>query len=117
MGMAISIGRMMNTSEAKFCIVYRWKLFPGKESDFTQAWERLTQEIRDHGGGLGSRLHRSTDGTWVAYAQWPSEQAWKEMDVSSEEGVAAREAMMAAVEHLYTPMLLYTESDYLVGPS
>jgi heme-degrading monooxygenase HmoA len=103
----------MNTSKTKFCIIYQWKLRPGKEREFMQAWERLTQEIREIGGGRGSRLHRSADGTWVAYAQWPSERAWKESDISSPSGIAARETMMAAVEKLYTPMLLYPELDYL----
>jgi len=51
--------------------VYRWRIKPGKEKDFERLWEAGTQMFRDEQGALGSRLHRSEDGTYFAYAQWP----------------------------------------------
>jgi len=56
-------------------IYFRWKVAPGREPDFEQAWLELTELIRDERGGLGSRLHRCADGHYFAYAQWPSERA------------------------------------------
>ena len=41
------------------------------------AWERATQLIMQYRGGLGSRLHKAEDGTWYAYAQWPSKDVWQ----------------------------------------
>jgi len=50
-------------------IYFRWKVAPGREPDFEQAWRELTELVRDERGGLGSRLHRCADGHYFAYAQ------------------------------------------------
>ena len=60
-----------------FNVIYRWKLHPGKEAQFEKAWAEATHLIRSHRGGLGSRLHRCADGTFLAYAQWPDQAAWE----------------------------------------
>jgi heme-degrading monooxygenase HmoA len=60
-----------------FNVIYRWKLHPGKEAQFEKAWAEVTHLIRSHRGGLGSRLHRRSDGTYLAYAQWPDQQTWE----------------------------------------
>lgn len=57
-------------------IYFRWKVVVGREREFEHAWRELTELIRDERGGLGSRLHRCTDGHYFAYAQWPSELIW-----------------------------------------
>ena len=62
-----------------FAVIYRWRVHPGMEESFTAAWETLTRGIREGRGGLGSRLHRAEDGTWVAYAQWPDRATWANM--------------------------------------
>jgi hypothetical protein len=58
-------------------IFFKWRAKGGREQDFVAAWSELTLIIRDHCGGLGSRLHKSSDGYLFAYAQWPSEDEWK----------------------------------------
>jgi len=60
-----------------FYVIYRWKVHEGKEAQFAKAWAEVTQLIRDHRGGLGSRLHRCQDGMFLAYAQWPDQQTWE----------------------------------------
>ena len=59
-----------------FAVLYRWRLTPGMEATFREGWERVTVQLKQHRGALGSRLHLAEDGTWVAYAQWPSREAW-----------------------------------------
>lgn len=59
-------------THAPFCAIYRWRLHPGSEERFVQAWSRVTQLLRDERGSLGSRLHRGPDGVWYSYTQWPS---------------------------------------------
>lgn len=54
-----------------FAIIYRWRVEPGKEEQFADAWARVTRSIHRSCGSYGSRLHRAEDGTWVAYARWP----------------------------------------------
>jgi hypothetical protein len=58
-----------------FCVIYRARIRPGMEAQYIAAWSTLTSLIRAERGGLGSRLHKGTDGIWYAYAQWPSAQA------------------------------------------
>lgn len=61
-----------------FVVVYWWRLKPGLEDQFRAGWVRTTKAIRQAYGSLGSRLHRESDGRYIAYAQWPSEAAWHE---------------------------------------
>ena len=97
-----------------FCVVYRWKLVRGKERKFQDAWETLTREIRAHAGGLGSRLHRAADGTWLAYAQWPDRATWERADVSTAAAKAAMQATAEAVAERMEPILLDPVADLLV---
>jgi len=100
-----------------FAVIYRWRVRTGEESQFQQAWELLTREFLARAGSLGSRLHRSSDGTWVAYAQWPSREAWADAKIGSPEGKAAIESLSAVVEERFEPILLESVADYIVGAS
>ena len=98
-----------------FVVVYRWRVAAGAEQQFQQAWELLTRELLVSAGSLGSRLHRSSDRVWVAYAQWPSRDAWERAEISSKEGQAALESLQSAVEERFEPILLEPVADYLVA--
>ena len=97
-----------------FAVVYRWRVATDKEQQFQQAWECLTREFLSSAASLGSRLHRSSDRIWVAYAQWPSRDAWERAALSSNEGRAAFDSLLAAVEERFEPLLLEPVADYLV---
>jgi quinol monooxygenase YgiN len=60
-----------------FVAVYRWRVKPGREAEFRAAWVAVAEATFRAYGSLGSRLHRDADGAWVAYAQWPSREAWE----------------------------------------
>ncbi|QDU65503.1 putative quinol monooxygenase [Engelhardtia mirabilis] len=60
-----------------YAAIYAWKAIPGREERFRAGWRRVTEAIRREHGSFGSRLHRTDDGRFVAYALWPSEEAWK----------------------------------------
>lgn len=98
-----------------FCVLYRWRVVPGKEQQFLGAWETVTREIRDHEGGLGSRLHRASDGTWLAYAQWRNREMWENADVTTEEGRAELLAFRETIEERMEPITLEPVADYLVA--
>lgn len=100
-----------------FAVIYRWRVAPGKERQFQVAWEFVTREFLANAGSLGSRLHRSSDGTLVAYAQWPDRLSWERAAVSSEEGRAALDSLLAAVQEQFEPLLLEHVADYLSGKS
>jgi quinol monooxygenase YgiN len=98
-----------------FAVIYRWRVAAGKEQQFQRAWESLTRELLASAGSLGSRLHRTSDRVWVAYAQWPSREAWERAAVSSKQGQAAVSSLLAAAEERFEPILLESVADYLVG--
>lgn len=60
-----------------FFVIYKWEIKPGMETAFIEAWGERTEEIKNEAGGLGSRLHKSEDNCYIAYAKWPSREIWK----------------------------------------
>ena len=60
-----------------FVAVYWWRVHPGKEEQFREAWRRGTERITAIYGSHGSRLHRDRDGRFVGYAVWPDEATWQ----------------------------------------
>ncbi|MBT0963675.1 antibiotic biosynthesis monooxygenase family protein [Denitromonas iodatirespirans] len=60
-----------------YVVVYWWRVKPGKEAQFREAWRRGTRQIARIYGGLGSRLHQERDGRFVAIAEWPDEATWQ----------------------------------------
>lgn len=72
-----------------FAVMYRWRLKAGREEQFADAWAEMTDEFLEVHGGLGSCLHKSDDGLWVAYARWPNRKTWekeKGFDPASDPG-------------------------------
>jgi len=65
---------MTSSTQPAFIVQYRWKLKPGKEQQFIDAWSIATKALREL-GSFGSRLHKGPDDVWYGYAQWPSAQA------------------------------------------
>jgi len=80
-----------------FIVVYRWTVRDGYEDQFRRGWTTRTEEIKSEMGGLGSRLHRSEDGSWIAYAQWPSKHAWEAAGNAQQKPSAASDLMTAAI--------------------
>ena len=60
-----------------FGVIYRFEIKEDREEQFISSWIKLTQLIRLHEGGLGSRLVRLKRNTYRAYAKWPDEETWK----------------------------------------
>jgi quinol monooxygenase YgiN len=102
-------------NEICFAVIYRWKLRAGMEQTFQEAWQVVTELIMAERGGLGSRLHQSDGGDWIAYAQWPSKGAWEKSRALGSVSPAASEQMSAAIEESYDPVLLDLVSDLLVS--
>ncbi|MGG2352367.1 antibiotic biosynthesis monooxygenase family protein, partial [Salmonella enterica] len=85
-----------------FAVIYRFQVKAGYESQFESAWAQRTAEIKTENGGLGSRLHKSFDGScWIAYAQWPSREILQAAGAQVSDS-AARSAMQEACEKIET---------------
>jgi heme-degrading monooxygenase HmoA len=63
-----------------YAIIYTFKVKDGMEKTFIQSWKTLTQLIYKYEGSLGSRLHKSEDSIYVAYAQWPNKETFNKAD-------------------------------------
>ncbi|MCE3290063.1 MAG: antibiotic biosynthesis monooxygenase [Caulobacter sp.] len=60
-----------------YVAVYAWRVKPGHEDRFREAWRRGTEAITRIYGSFGSRLHRAEDGRFIGYAEWPDEATWR----------------------------------------
>jgi heme-degrading monooxygenase HmoA len=81
-----------------FAVVYRWTLKPGTEQTFRQAWKAMTEAIALRSRTGGSRLHRTDDGSFLAYAVWPSRQAWEDARTLPSANAEAGAKMRACIE-------------------
>jgi quinol monooxygenase YgiN len=96
-------------------IYFRWKVASGHERDFEQAWLELTKLVRDEQGGLGSRLHRSTDGHYFAYNQWPSKLAWATQPEPTPRMLKLRNRMREFAEIVDGPLRANVIADLLIS--
>lgn len=94
-------------------VLYRWRLHPGSEASFVEAWSRITGLLHASAGSLGSRLHRGGDGLWYAYAQWPDD-ATRQRAFAQSIDAAASARMRAAVAASFPEVVLEPVADYLV---
>ena len=101
------------TKTVGFCVLYRFRVRPGEEAAFVAAWAELTHAIRDQRGGLGSRLHRDDDGTFVAYAQWPDRASWEHAQALPSVDPDASERLSRTLVESFPPILLTPDTDLL----
>lgn len=99
-----------------FTLIYRWRVHPGREQHFVDAWVRMTEIIRVREGSLGSRLHLTQDGLYVAYAQWPSQEAWEASDEvePTAEAIRLRRTIEECAVRLKPDVRMAVVSDRLV---
>lgn len=96
-----------------FAVIYRWRLIAGKEDQFQQSWAHVTKLLLAHRGALGSRLHQTDDGLWLAYAQWPDRETWQNSRDAGSIDEQAMQSMMDAVAEGFDPILLNPTANYL----
>lgn len=59
-----------------FAVIYQGYLKPGGENEYQEAWNTVAQYFIECRGAIGSCLHRTSDGLWVAYSRWPDKKTW-----------------------------------------
>lgn len=97
-----------------FIVLYRWRLHPGQEETFIETWSLVTRLLRATRGALGSRLHRSTDGLWYAYALWPSAEARDASIALGPVDQQAGAAMRDTIAEMLPEIVLEPVADYLL---
>lgn len=81
--------------------LYEFKIKDKMNAQFEKNWALFTDAIHRCRGSLGSRLHTTkTKGTYVAYAQWPDEDAYFSDGENpyTEAELVARQKMRDSVE-------------------
>lgn len=96
-----------------FIAIYEFWVHPGQESAFIKYWEIVTEAIYRHRGSLGSRLHREGDGKYIAYAQWPSEEAFESDIPLPAEALIARDLMIKSCQTTKLAHRLTVVADHL----
>jgi hypothetical protein len=71
-----------------FAVIYQAFVKPGFEMQYQQSWKRVAEYFIENCGALGSCLHKTDEGMWVAYSRWPDQvtrdAAWPSDDSTSE---------------------------------
>lgn len=91
--------------KSNFAVIYRGYLKPGREGDYQNAWQSVAQYFIKYRGAIGSCLHRTSNGMWIAYSRWPDQKtrdaSWPgENAPSNELPQEIREAVMVIQECL-----------------
>lgn len=60
-----------------FIVIYSFEVREHMEHQFVKSWSALTELIYHYENSLGSRLHKTKQGEYIAYAQWPDKKTWK----------------------------------------
>ena len=104
----------MSNAGTVFCALYRWRLHPGAEQAFVEAWSQITPLLVSERGSLGSRLHRGPDDIWYSYTQWPSAEAKAEGLALPSVDPEAWAQLRGAIAESLPEIILEPVADFLV---
>lgn len=97
-----------------FGILYSFEVKAGEEKRFRDAWRGLTLFYKQHANSWGSRLHRSSEGSFIAYAQWPDERTFEAAGLlQNEEAAFFGREMRATCLKIQKLHHLQLEEDFL----
>ena len=72
-----------------FAVIYRGYVHEDKETEYQQLWQRIANYFVAKRGAIGSCLHKTVEGYWLAYSRWPDkatrDASWPGDDVPSDE--------------------------------
>lgn len=72
-----------------FAVIYQGYLKDGREEEYCSAWKIVARYFVERRGSLGSCLHRTNGGLWLAYSRWPDQKtrdaSWPKEDAPSDE--------------------------------
>jgi heme-degrading monooxygenase HmoA len=87
-------------------VIYRWKVKPGREEAFAEAWNKMTRAIRTKvPGSRGSMLVRSRSdpseflgiARWESFNAWASARSGARLPIDLDAGKAMEEAAGASI--------------------
>ncbi|HJO95560.1 MAG TPA: hypothetical protein QF753_19345 [Victivallales bacterium] len=71
-----------------FAVIYRSYVKSEKEEEYQILWEHIAKYFVSKRGAIGSCLHKTEEGYWLAYSRWPNREirdsSWPGEDAPSE---------------------------------
>ena len=61
----------LKENKPMFAVIYRGYVKIELENQYIKNWKFIASYFINERGALGSTLHKSEDGMWVAYSRWP----------------------------------------------
>ena len=55
-----------------FAVIYRAWVLPGKEAQYQALWQTIANYFVAERGAIGSCLHQTSAGYYLAYSRWPN---------------------------------------------
>ncbi len=86
-----------------FAVIYKSWIHEGKEDDFKKHWHIVASYFVESRGALGSCLHKTQEGYWLAYSRWPDkatrDNSWPgDAEISNELPSEVRQAIVGIRE-------------------
>jgi len=75
----------------------KFVVLKGKDQELRKAWAETTNYIYKNFGSLGSRLHKTSTGEYIAHAQWPDLETYEKEHIWTKEGLEVRDRMRGAL--------------------
>lgn len=57
-----------------FAVLYRGYIYPEREQEYQDMWKIVASYFINNRGAIGSVLHRTDAGEYIAYSRWPDRQ-------------------------------------------
>lgn len=54
-----------------FAVIYRSYIKPELEIEYQRLWKQIANYFIKYRGAIGSCLHKTEEGIWLAYSRWP----------------------------------------------
>lgn len=54
-----------------FAVIYQGYIKKGREKEYQELWNKIANYFVQYRGALGSSLHCTDKGVWLAYSRWP----------------------------------------------
>ena len=54
-----------------FAVIYQSYIKPALEEEYQKLWKQIADYFIQHRGAMGSCLHKTEEGIWLAYSRWP----------------------------------------------
>lgn len=80
-----------------FAVIYSSYIKPELEKEYQKLWNQVASYFIQHKGAIGSSLHKTEDGRWLAYSRWPDratrDASWSSDNTIEDLPPAIREAI------------------------